>query len=185
MDQQRGWQPHRDNPRSRASRFLLPCTSAASARFSPSRCKSPRGRSCRLPRRRIRTASPRTNSADSFLAPQARLLWRVRAFLAAVRGRASVADQVQSASAKRVEPWSAASNFPLSPKKASNVRLFAATIAAPPPRSLFPQKVRNRKAVDIAATVQNCTLSKIKTMTPDPALLGHLECVLRHVGLAP
>jgi hypothetical protein len=39
-------------------------------------------------------------------------LWRVRAFLAAVRGRASVADQVQSASAKRVEPWSAASNFP-------------------------------------------------------------------------
>jgi hypothetical protein len=45
--------------------------------------------------------------------------------------------------------------------------------------------VGNRKTVDIAATVQNCTLSKIKTKTPDPALLGHLECVHRYVELAP
>jgi len=54
----RGSPQGRGNPRSRAWRSHLPCTSASSAPLSPSLCKYPRGTPGRPPRQRIRKDSP-------------------------------------------------------------------------------------------------------------------------------
>jgi len=54
----RGSPQGRGNPRSRAWRFHLLCTSASSARLSPILCKYPHGTPGRPPRQRIRKDSP-------------------------------------------------------------------------------------------------------------------------------